>query len=314
MLVRTSDINSIQQFIKQFHIPKSNSHKGQNGKLLVIGGSHLFHSASIWAAEIASHFVDIVHYCSTKENEEIFMSLKKKFRNGIIVPQSELLNYIEEDDTILLGPGMVRAEGAMSNIKYLPAVRQGQISNFSDLIKINEEPIYTYCLTKYLLEHYPQKKFVIDAGALQIMKPEWLLSMNTKPILTPHGKEFEALFGVSVGQLPVGQKSDTVKQIAKKYNCVILLKAIHDFISDGDKVFVVEGGNAGLTKGGTGDILAGLASSFYTCNDSLTSILSASYILKKSADNLSLDKGYWYNIDDIIQEVPKVFSRLIFNL
>lgn len=304
MLIKTSNSNSIIPYLKNLQLPKPNSHKGQNGKLLVIGGSHLFHSASIWAAEIASYFVDIVHYCSTKENEGIFLSLKKKFRNGIIVPQSELLNYIEEDDVILLGPGMVRGEKSETfNVKRL---------TFPDLLKIKDEPTYTYSLTKYLLEHYPNKKFVIDAGALQMMRSEWLLPMKVKPVFTPHQKEFEKLFGLSVSQLSVNQKAKAVRETAQKYRCVILLKAVHDLISDGDKVFVVEGGNAGLTKGGTGDILAGLTASFYTKNDPLQSSVIASYILKKTADQLFLDRGYWYNIDDVIQEVPRIFSRLIF--
>ena len=108
MLIKTFDIKTIKPLMQKLFIPKSNSHKGQNGKVLIIGGSSLFHSASIWAAEIASHFVDIVHYSSTKENNEIFLSLKKKFHNGIIVSQKELEHYVKEDDAILLGPGMLR--------------------------------------------------------------------------------------------------------------------------------------------------------------------------------------------------------------
>src|SRR4030042_3221729 len=94
--------------IKKSFIQKPDSHKGQNGKILIIGGSSLFHSASIWAAEIASYFVDIVHYSSTVENNEVFLALKKKFRNGIVVSQKDLLHYIQEDDAILVGPGMIR--------------------------------------------------------------------------------------------------------------------------------------------------------------------------------------------------------------
>lgn len=40
------------------------SHKGQNGRLLVIGGSHLFHAASLWALQVASRIVDS-KYCRT---------------------------------------------------------------------------------------------------------------------------------------------------------------------------------------------------------------------------------------------------------
>ncbi|OGK13984.1 hypothetical protein A3B40_01585 [Candidatus Roizmanbacteria bacterium RIFCSPLOWO2_01_FULL_37_16] len=309
MMIKTSDTNSIKLFLENIHLPQPNSHKGQNGRVLIIGGSTLFHSASIWAAEITSHFVDMVHYCSTWENEEIFVSLKRKIRNGIVVSRKDLLSYIEEDDAILIGPGMVR--GKISNFPALPAGRQFPISNFKDILRIKDEAMYTYYLTKYLLEEYPHKKFVLDAGALQMMKPEWLVKLKTKAIVTPHQGEFKRLFGLSVDRCSVDEKEKIVKEQAKKYNCVILLKAVRDYISDGEKTVVVDGGNAGLTKGGTGDILAGLTVSFFAKNPALDSCAMASYILKRSADEIFLKKGYWYNIKDIIDHVPIVTKQIL---
>jgi NAD(P)H-hydrate repair Nnr-like enzyme with NAD(P)H-hydrate dehydratase domain len=49
-------------------------------------------------------------------------------------------------------------------------------------------------LTKYLLGKYPHKKWVIDAGALQMMEPEWLLPLKGNVVLTPHPQEFERVF------------------------------------------------------------------------------------------------------------------------
>lgn len=282
MFIKTSDSKSIKLFLKKLYFPAANSHKGQNGRVLIIGGSSLFHAASIWAAEIASHFVDIVHYSSTKENEEIYLSLKKKFYNGIIVPQKELMHYVAEDDAILVGPGMMR-EG--------------------------EEGSYTYNLTKSLIYKFPEKKFVFDAGSLQIMEKEWLLQLKQPAIITSHQIEFATCFNISINQYKQEEKEEIVKKTAKKYNCVILLKAIVDIISDGEDIFVVEGGNPGLTKGGTGDMLAGLAVSFYAKNDPLISAVSSSILLKKTADEIFKDKGYWYNIDDIINVLPTVLKK-----
>lgn len=279
MLVKTSDNKLIKAFVNKLSLPKPNSHKGQNGRVLVIGGSSLFHSASLWAAEVASHFVDIVHYCSTKENEEIFLSLKKKFRNGIIVPQKHLIDYIKEDDAVLLGPGMMRDK---------------------------DEGKYTYTLTKSLIEKFPNKRFVFDAGALQMMDKDWLLKLRTSAIITPHQGEFESLFNIPIKDKKLEEKVKIVQETAEKYKTVILLKAVSDIISDGSKNYVVEGGNAGLTKGGTGDVLAGLTLSFYARNDPLFSALLASIVLKKAADGLFLKKGYWYNISDLIKKIPEI--------
>ncbi|OGK08392.1 NAD(P)H-hydrate dehydratase [Candidatus Roizmanbacteria bacterium RIFCSPHIGHO2_01_FULL_35_10] len=303
MIIKTSDINSIKPFLKKLTLPKPNSHKGQNGKILIIGGSTLFHSASIWAAEIASHFADMVHYSSTEENNEVFLTLKKKFRNGIIVSNKNILDYVEEDDVILMGPGMVR--GKIKNYEL-------RIKNFSDILKIKDEAEYTYQLAKYLLTNYPNKKFVLDAGALQMMDPKWLTGLKTKAIITPHQGECAKLFGESVVKYSVKQKVEAVQRQAKKYNCVILLKAVDDFISDGEKTFVIKGGNAGLTKGGTGDVLAGLSASFYAKNKPVESCVFASLILKKTAERLFLQKGYWYNITNIIDTIPQVLKNLIF--
>ena len=284
MLIKTSDTKTVKTFLSKLTLPKSNSHKGQNGRVLIIGGSSLFHSASLWAAEVASHFCDMVHYSSTKENQEIFLSLKKKFQNGIIVPQEKLMEYVKEDNVILVGSGMVR-EG--------------------------EESKYTYDLTKSLIQNFPEKQFLFDAGALQMMEPDWLLKLKTPAIITPHQKEFEKLFDVSIHQSTLDDKVNLVKTISKKYKTIILLKAVVDIVSDGDKVYLVEGGNAGLTKGGTGDILAGLTTTLSANNLALISAVSASILLKKTGERLFQSKGYWYNISNIIETIPEVLKENI---
>jgi len=284
MLIKTSDTRSVKSIFNQLKLPQPNSHKGQNGRVLIIGGSSLFHSASLWAAEVASHFCDMVHYSSTEENQEIFLSLKKKFHNGIIVPQEKLMDYVKEDDVILVGSGMMR-EGA--------------------------EAKYTFDLTKSLIKNFPEKKFVFDAGALQVMEPDWLLKLKTSAIITPHQKEFEKLFNVSIHQISVEEKIKLVQAMAKKYKIIILLKAIIDIISDGNEVYLVEGGNAGLTKGGTGDILAGLTTTLSSNNSALTSAVTASLLLKKTGEKLFRSKGYWYNVDNIIEMIPEVLARSI---
>lgn len=301
MLIKTTDTKLIKTLFSKFNLPKPNSHKGQNGKVLIIGGSSLFHSASLWAAEVASHFVDMVHYASTKENEEIFLSLKKIFRNGIVVPQKDLEHYVKEDNVILVGPGMVRGEIKSYELRVM---------SYEEIAKINEEAEYTRQLTYYLINNFSEKKFVFDAGALQMMDKEWLLKLKTQAIITPHQKEFEKLFGISLLDKPQKEKEKIIRDTAKKYKAVILLKAVVDIISDGITTYVVEGGNAGLTKGGTGDVLAGLTTSFFPRQSGLDSAVFGSVLLKTAADRLLKEKGYWYNISDIINRVSLVLKEL----
>lgn len=284
MNIKTSDFKLVKSFLSKLTLPKPNSHKGQNGRVLIIGGSSLFHSASLWAAEVASHFCDIVHYSSTVENEKIFLSLKKKFRNGMIVPQEKIMEYAKEDDAILVGSGMMREE---------------------------KEAKYTFDLTKSLIENFPDKQFVFDAGSLQMMKPEWLLNLKKPAVITPHQTEFEKLFNQPILNLTMEEKTKIVEETARKYQTIILLKAVIDIISDGKQTYVVEGGNAGLTKGGTGDILAGLTTALSAASPAFTAAVSASILLKKTGEKLFQSKGYWYNIDNIIELIPEVLKENI---
>ena len=302
MFIKTTEVEVVRQFLQKLYIPPANSHKGQNGKVLIIGGSKLFHAASLWAAEVASHFADMVHYASTKENESVFLALKTMFRNGIVVEQSQIPNYVREDDAVLIGPGMVRSE--IRNPKP-------EIIKFTDILVLKDEAEFARDLTHYLLKNFPKKKFVIDAGALQMMSPQWLKYRKNPVIITPHQGEFERLFKTKIADLSIDEKQNKVKKYAKDYECVILMKAVVDIISDGEEVYVVEGGNQGLTKGGTGDILAGLTLSLYAKNDPITSCILASFIEKKGAEELGKEKGYWFNNHDLIEKLPAIVTNLL---
>ena len=224
------------------------------------------------------------------------------FRNGIVIEQSQIPNYVREDDAILIGPGMVRNE--IRNEKL-------EMRNFTEILKLEDEAEFARLLTHHLLKSFPEKKFVIDAGALQMMSPEWLKSRKNPVIITPHQGEFERLFQTKIVDLPIEEKQNKVKKYAKEYECVILMKAVVDIISNGEEVYVIEGGNQGLTKGGTGDILAGLTLSFYAKNDPITSCVLSSFIEKKGAEELEKEMGYWFNNYDLIRKIPAIVKNLL---
>ncbi len=283
-IITTSDTDSVKDLFSAFIVPNRESHKGQNGKILIVGGSHYFHAASIWAAEVASHFVDMVHYASTPENNEILLSLKKVFRNGIVVRREDIDRYAEEDDAILVGPGMMR---------------EGPDGHETKLV------------SEHLLKRHPRKRFVLDAGTLQTIDAKILAQMKETAILTPHQGEFKTLFGIDLLPLSLEQKVVEVEEAARRYSCVILLKAIDDIVTDGTETFIVRGGNAGLTKGGTGDVLAGLAVALRAKHDALRSALYSSIILKRTAESLSLQSGNWYNVSDIIGNIAHTVASLV---
>lgn len=284
----------------EFYLPKKQTHKGQNGKLLLIGGSKLFHAASLWSLKVASRIVDLVHYASVEENNKIVHEAKMQFRDGIVIPRSEVEKYIEEDDCVLIGPGMIRTTNTeISNYQY-------PITNLDEILDLKNEGLQTYFLAKYLLQKYPYKKWVIDAGALQMMELEWI---PKDAILIPHRKEFELLKSKDK-TLNAVSDIEEVKEFARKYQCLVLLKGEQDIISNGEEVIIVKGGNAGMTKGGTGDVLAGLVAALYTKNKGMLSAVAASYINKKAGDSLYKKVGFYYNSSDLTDEIPVVMNEI----
>lgn len=255
------------KIIKSLYQPNADSHKGQNGKVMVIGGSHLFHAASLWALDVASRIVDMVFYSSVPENNEL---VKAEFKNGIVVPRENIDDYIDEADCVLIGPGLERTEETKE-------------------------------LTERLFIKYPDKKWVVDAGSLQMVRPEIL---PKDCIITPHHQEFQTLFGV------VGNE-ETAFEMAKKYNLIILLKGQEDIVCSAERCVKIPGGNAGMTKGGTGDVLAGLVTAFYAKNPASESAVGASFLNKLAGDRLFEKQNFMFNASDLAREIPGVYKECL---
>jgi len=260
-------------------LPQSNSHKGENGKVLIIGGSSLFHSASIWAAELLAYFVDMVFYYSPHPtNQTLMLENKRRFRNGIVISETDLANYCQEAGVILIGPGMKR---------------QGKHKD--------PEGVLTHTLTNRLLRQYPEKKFVIDAGALQELE---LSNLKKSHLLTPQWTEYSNLFP---------QFQEDFSGLLGHYPASYLIKKSGvDYCLSWEQpqtIVRIEAGNEGLTKGGTGDLLAGLTAAFYVKNPALLSATCASYVLNKAADYLYQSQGPFYSTTQLLAEVPRIFWK-----
>ena len=144
-----------------------------------------------------------------------------------------------------------------------------------------------------------EKKVIDGDGLKKISKP-----MLKGALITPHEGEFRALFGV-----PGTPKS--VKDCAKKYSCTILRKGRVDLISDGDKLILNKTGNAGMTKGGTGDVLAGLTAAFLCKNPPLVAASCAAYINGLAGRILYSRNSYAYCASDLAQALPEAYKKAI---
>ncbi len=259
-------------------MPQAGVKKGENGRVLVLGGSKLFHAASFWSAGMASRLVDLVHFSSpAMENNELMrVRAKSKFWEGIVVPWEEVEHYIQEDDVVLIGPGMPRDEGLMEGERAT-----GEI--------VNE-----------LLKKYPDKKWVVDGGALQEVDVKLL---NKSMIITPNKRELAILYEKS------GTSSED--ELAKKLGVTVLSKGKVDVVTDGEKKEVVKGGSAGMVKGGTGDVLSGLVAGLYAKNPALESAVVASKVCKRAGEKLEESVGPYFSASELLGAVPEVLKKVL---
>ena len=254
--------------MKSINRPKPKSHKGENGRMLVIAGSEKFHGALILAVQAASRVVDVIYIYSTEENCELIKKMKSQIASFITVMDGELWETAKKADAILIGPGLAEVQ---ENVD----------------------------LTRDMLKKYPKKKTVIDATALWHLKPEWL---HSNCILTPHRLEFENVFKCDA-------TPENVEKMAAKYDVTIVLTGYVDFISNGKENWQNKTGNAGMTKGGTGDILAGLITAFASTNHPLPSALAGAFLNGYVGDKLHSEVGTFYNSEDLSKAVGRVWRN-----
>jgi len=260
-----------------------------NGQITIIGGSKLFHGAPLLSLKVASRIVDMVFFATPEPSVgKVAEQFKSKLFSFIWVPWDEVDSYIQKSDSVLIGPGFMRYKSEVKNSKL-------KIKNYVD-----EEGEKTKEITKHFLIKYPNKKWVIDAGSLQVIDPE-LLPKGC--VVTPNNKEFEMLFKVK------SQRS-IVKSMAEKYNCIINSKGPQNIVCSPTECVEIKGGNAGLTKGGVGDVLAGLSVALLAKNEPFLAAASASFIAKAAADELYKKVGTNYNADDLASQIPETLHKL----
>ena len=100
---------------------------------------------------------------------------------------------------------------------------------------------------------------VLDADALTLLpKLACRTRKESVTVLTPHPKEAADLLGISVDEVEK-DRYQAAKKLAEAYQCFIVLKGKGTLItSPNDPIIVVTAGDSGLSKGGTGDLLAGI--------------------------------------------------------
>ena len=293
--------------LRKLFRPDWNSSNEDDGSVVIIGGSSLFHGAPILALKAASRIVDMVFFTSPEPSLSAVVSMLKAGLSSFIwAPWEEVDAYIEKSDAVLIGPGMMRF------------AHESRIMNFDESLKLayelrekkyDIEGQKTREITKRLLLKFPHKKWVIDAGSLQTMEADWI---PDKAIVTPNEKELEMLFGIKIfdSRFKNQELSKVVQEKAKEHKCIIMVKGTETMVASLEEKAIIRGGNPGLTKGGSGDVLAGLTVAILAKNDPFLAACSASYIVKAAADELYTKVGTNYNSNDLADTIPQIHHNL----
>jgi NAD(P)H-hydrate epimerase len=271
--------------VKKF-IParKSNSRKGDNGTVLVVGGSYIYHGAPILSSIAALRCgTDLVYTSVPKINVSATRSISP---NLIVIP--------------LVDQKLTR--GAVN--KLLGVIPRNLDSATIGMGLAVQEKNALLLLVKSLLDR--DVRLSLDASALI---PEILPLLSDKNVVvTPHVGEFKRLFG-AVPSNAIKERISLVEKNAKDYGVTVLLKGSTDVISNGKKTFLYTKKIPAMTVGGTGDVLSGLTAGMLAKNrNTLESAAAATFINGLAGKAVQKKFGLHITSMDLLDEIPNVMK------
>jgi len=269
---------------------KSASRKGNNGIVLVIGGSYIYHGAPILSSLAALRCgTDLVYTSVPKINVTPTRAISP---NLIVIPLV--------DQKLTLG-AVKKLVGALPRNLHSATIGMG--------LAIQEKNSLLH-LVQSLLNR--DVRLSLDASALI---PEVLpLLANKNVVVTPHAGEFKRLFG----DAPSDSKNERIQLVEKHAldnGVTILLKGPTDIISNGNTTYLCQKNTPAMTVGGTGDVLSGLVAGLLSNNrNSLESAAAAAFICGLTGKQVQEKLGLHMTSMDLIDAIPSImkpFDKII---
>lgn len=265
---------------------KASSHKGDNGRVLIVGGGPFFGAPTLAALAALHAGADWVTIAAPKSVSSIIASISP---NLIVQPlSSEILvekdvpvisNLIKRHDVVVIGMGLGAEEATKKAV--------GMIIEAA-------------------------KNVVVDADGFYGLQ---LPLKDKHVIMTPHAGELSKIGGME-GRVEVPpeangeERIEFVKEFSKLNKVVTLMKGPTDIISDGVRVKLTRKGNAGMTVGGTGDVLAGITGAFFAiASDPFKAATAAAFVNGAAGDLAFADKGYGLLATDVVENIPRVMKN-----
>lgn len=263
---------------------RANSKKGDNGIVLVAGGSRYYHGAPIFTSMAALRSGTDLVYTAVPRT---IATEARAFSPALIVLPLP-------DDRLTVG-------AANRLVAMMPKKADAAAIGMGMSIATVEAMI---ALIRKLKEQ--GTRLVLDASALV---PEILPEIkDTDTIVTPHAGEYRRLFEQDPGATEK-ERVATVQAAAKKHGITILLKGAVDVVSDGKRTGVNKTHNCAMTVGGTGDVLAGVAAGLRCKTCAFEAALLAAYF-NGLAGNLSFNRvGLHMTSTDLLEDLPHAMKR-----
>ncbi|MDR0471973.1 MAG: NAD(P)H-hydrate dehydratase, partial [Nitrososphaerota archaeon] len=262
------------------------AHKGDFGRLLVIGGSEVYAGAPVLVSLAAMRSgVDLVYLAAPKKNAYEITSISPdlitvKLDGDNLSPDNleTLKPFIELVDVVALGPGL------------------GLSPKTQEFVKACIEAVEA-----------AGKPLVLDADGLKAFA-KFKRALKVPLVLTPHGGEYAILTGKALPE-PIDERILAVQKTAKQLNATILLKGKVDLICNSDRVKLNFTGNAGMTVGGTGDVLVGIVSGLIALHaDPFEAAVCGAFVNGAAGDFVVSEFGYHMVATDVIEWIPKVLE------
>lgn len=263
--------------IKNIYKPrKPFSHKGTFGHALIIAGN----KGKMGAAVMATHACIRAGAGLTTANipEAYFPIMHTCLPEAMCQPREDNLNF-EKIDAVGIGPGL------------------GTKPDTAELLQ-------------RVLQQF-KKPAVLDADALNIIgQNKYLLSeIKDDCVLTPHPKEFERIFGETGNDF---ERINLGLERSTRNHFITVLKGRYTLIVKNGKGWFNTTGNAGLAKGGSGDILTGIITALIAQKYSpLDAALFGVYLHGRAAD-ISLENQSMESMmaTDVINNLGAAFKSL----
>nr|WP_325295985.1 NAD(P)H-hydrate dehydratase [uncultured Oscillibacter sp.] len=268
---------------------KKDGHKGDFGKVLVVGGAVGYTGAPYLTASAAVRSGCGLVYLGVPESiweiETVRCVSAMPFpladRRGRLSRRAlpELLERLKGCGVLALGPGLGRGE----------SVRQLVL----EVLRQTGKPV------------------VLDADGINALEGH-IDSLDSRrgrvTILTPHGGEF-----ARIGGNPAGDPVGAARAFAREHGCFLVLKG-HRTVTAGPEgnVLVNTTGNSGLAKGGSGDVLTGLIASLLAQGAGPVMAAAGAVWIHGRAGDLAAEAltEYCVTPEDVIAAFPRVFSEL----